>query len=99
MVSPERMRLSILLPVRNEGINLRVMLRMLRGMVEVPHEVLVVYDRPDDDSVPVVDSTRPDDTANLPPLPLQSATSWVECNWASVPASPISSVGFVPGGA
>ena len=46
--------LSILLPVRNEGINLRVMLKMLRGMVEVTNEVLVVYDRDDDDSIPVV---------------------------------------------
>jgi dolichol-phosphate mannosyltransferase len=51
-------RLSILLPVRNEGINLHVMLKMLRGMVEVPHEVLVIYDRPDDDSVPVVDNLQ-----------------------------------------
>ena len=47
-------RLSILLPVRNDGINLRLMLKMLRGMVEVPNEVLVVYDSPEDDSIPVV---------------------------------------------
>jgi hypothetical protein len=40
--------------------------------------------------VPVDDSTRRDDTGH--PIPLTSATSWVECNWASVPASPISSV-------
>lgn len=60
MVTVERRhrRLSILLPVRNEGINLHVMLKMLRGMVEVPHEVLVIYDRPDDDSVPVVDKLQ-----------------------------------------
>lgn len=50
--------LSILLPVRNEGINLRVMLRMLRGMVDVPNEVLIVHDEADDDAVPVVDSMR-----------------------------------------
>src|SRR3989442_1202151 len=40
--------LSVLLPVRNEGINLRLMLKMLRGMVEVPNEVLVVFDSPED---------------------------------------------------
>jgi len=57
-VERRRRRLSILLPVRNEGINLHVMLKMLRGMVEVPHEVLVIYDRPDDDSVPVVDNLQ-----------------------------------------
>lgn len=50
--------LSILLPVRNEGINLRVMLKMLRGMVEVPNEVLVVYDSETDDSIAVVESMR-----------------------------------------
>lgn len=50
--------LSILLPVRNEGINLRTMLRMLDRVVEVTSEVLVVYDRPDDDSLPVVESLR-----------------------------------------
>lgn len=50
--------LTILLPVRNEGINLRTMLKMLRGMVEVPHEVLVVHDDASDDSVPVVAGLR-----------------------------------------
>jgi hypothetical protein len=47
-----------------------------------------------DDSTPIDDNTLRDDTGDStsPPLPLQSATSWVECNWASVPASPISSV-------
>lgn len=54
----QEINLSILLPVRNEGINLRVMLRMLRGMVDVPNEVLVVHDWEEDDAVPVVDSLR-----------------------------------------
>jgi dolichol-phosphate mannosyltransferase len=48
--------LSILLPVRNDGINLRTMLKMLAGMVEVAHEVLVIHDDPDDDALPVVAS-------------------------------------------
>ena len=50
--------LSILLPVRNEGINLRIMLKILRAVVELPHEVLVVYDSDNDDTVPVVDEVR-----------------------------------------
>lgn len=55
----ERCRmLSILLPVRNEGINLRIMLKILRAVVDVPHEVLVVYDSPSDDSIPVVEEVR-----------------------------------------
>ena len=50
--------LSILLPVRNEGINLRIMLKILRAVVDEPHEVLVVYDSAGDDSVPVVEEAR-----------------------------------------
>jgi dolichol-phosphate mannosyltransferase len=48
------LRLTILMPVRNEGSNLRVTLKVLTALVDVPHEVLVVYDSPEDDSVPVV---------------------------------------------
>ena len=46
--------LSILLPVRNEGINLRVMVKLLTAVVEVPYELLIVYDFPEDGSIPVV---------------------------------------------
>jgi glycosyltransferase involved in cell wall biosynthesis len=47
-------KLSILIPVLNEGSNLKVILRILKAMVDVPHEVLIVYDMPNDDSIPVV---------------------------------------------
>src|SRR5256884_7636492 len=50
--------LSILLPVRNEGINLRIMLKILRAVVDLPHEVLVVYDSTGDDSIAVVDDVH-----------------------------------------
>ena len=53
-------KLSIVIPVRNEGLNLKIMLRILRGVVEVPHEVLVVYDGLDDDSIPVVTTLQKD---------------------------------------
>ncbi len=46
--------LSILLPVRNEGINLRIMVKLLKAMLDVPHELLIVYDFPDDDSIAVI---------------------------------------------
>ena len=46
--------LTILLPVRNEEENLSIMLRILRSAIEVPHEVLVVTDTPEDRSIPVV---------------------------------------------
>jgi dolichol-phosphate mannosyltransferase len=46
--------LSILLPVRNEGINLRIMLKILRAILECQHEVIVIHDHSDDDSIPIV---------------------------------------------
>jgi dolichol-phosphate mannosyltransferase len=51
--------LSILLPVLNEGINLQIMLKILRATVSVAHEVLVVCDTLDDDSIPVVEAMQP----------------------------------------
>ena len=48
------MTLSILLPVRNDGINLKVMLKILRAVVEERHEVIVIHDTPDDDGIQVV---------------------------------------------
>jgi dolichol-phosphate mannosyltransferase len=49
----EAITLSILLPVRNEGINLRIMVKLLKAMVEVPHELLIVYDFPEDESIEI----------------------------------------------
>lgn len=51
--------LSVLLPVRNEEMNLRVMLRILQTVLEFPHEVLVIHDTPDDRSIPVVRQLQP----------------------------------------
>jgi glycosyltransferase involved in cell wall biosynthesis len=52
--------LTILMPVRNEGINLRIMLKMLRAVVDVPYEVVIVHDTPDDDSLAVLADMPPD---------------------------------------
>lgn len=46
------------MPVKNEGINLPVMLKILSAAVDAPHEILVVHDEPDDNSVPVVQSLQ-----------------------------------------
>jgi len=54
----QNLKLSILIPVRNEGVNIRVMLKILKAAIEVPHEVLIVYDTPDDDSIPVTRSMQ-----------------------------------------
>lgn len=45
---------SILLPVRNEGINVGMMLRILTAVVDVPCEILVIYDFKEDDTIPVI---------------------------------------------
>ncbi len=52
--APAPCKLTILMAVRNEGINLRIMLKMLRAVVDVPHEVLIVHDTPEDDSLDVL---------------------------------------------
>jgi dolichol-phosphate mannosyltransferase len=46
--------LSILIPVRNEGVNVKIMLKILRSVIEVPHEILIIYDNNTDDSLSTV---------------------------------------------
>jgi dolichol-phosphate mannosyltransferase len=52
------LKLSVLIPVRNEGINIRVMVKILHAAIEVPHEVLFVYDQPDDDCIEIVNNLK-----------------------------------------
>lgn len=52
------LKLTILLPVRNETMNLRVMLRILRAVLIVPHEILVIFDNEADASIAVVEDVR-----------------------------------------
>lgn len=59
MSNPARMALSILLPVRNEGINLKIMLQILHAVVGESHEVIVVIDSMDDTSLEVVEDLVP----------------------------------------
>lgn len=47
-------KLSILMPVRNEGINIELMVKILEAVIDVPHEILVVYDHRDDDTIPII---------------------------------------------
>jgi dolichol-phosphate mannosyltransferase len=52
-------QLSVVIPVYNEGPNITKTLESLRQYVPVSHEVLVVYDRDHDDTLPVVRSLMP----------------------------------------
>jgi len=47
-------KLSILLPVRNEGANLIITLKMFNSFISCNHEILIIYDFPEDNSIPVV---------------------------------------------
>ena len=58
MKKEKKLKLSILMPVRNEGVNLRMILKIINALMEVPYEILVVYDSQDDDSIPVATSMQ-----------------------------------------
>lgn len=58
MTVPDETVLSLVIPVRNDAPSVDVMTRILGVMVEVPHELLIVYDDPADDSVPVIGRLR-----------------------------------------
>jgi dolichol-phosphate mannosyltransferase len=51
-------KLSILMPVRNEGANLKMVLKIIDALMETPYEVLVIYDSPDDDSIPIANEMQ-----------------------------------------
>ena len=46
--------LSILLPVRNEGINIKLMLKILDTILDVSHEIVIVYDDKSDNTIPAI---------------------------------------------
>jgi dolichol-phosphate mannosyltransferase len=47
-------QLTVLIPVRNEGVNIKIISKILHAIIEVPHEVLFVHDKPNDDCVAIV---------------------------------------------
>ena len=47
------------MPVRNEGVNISIMLRILGAVLTASHEILIVYDSPDDDTVAAVAKLQP----------------------------------------
>jgi len=54
----KKIKLSVVMPVLNEGANLRVILPILKSIINTSHEVLVVYDIANDDSIPIVKSMQ-----------------------------------------
>ena len=84
--SKSNKKLSILIPVRNEGMNLKIFIKVLETMVEVPHEVLIIYDDPQDDSLPVVTSLQKD-YPNIRPVHNTLGTGVINAIRAGVKAS------------
>src|SRR3989338_4467473 len=54
----KKVKLSVVMPVLNEGVNLKVILPILKALIDIPHEVFIVYDIPNDSSIPVVKSMQ-----------------------------------------
>src|ERR1051325_5119246 len=50
--------LSIVVPLRNCTPSIQIMARILDAIIDVPKEVLVVYDDPNDTSIPVIKQLR-----------------------------------------
>jgi dolichol-phosphate mannosyltransferase len=50
--------LSILIPVKNEGINIIIMLKILKSVLEFPHEILIIYDSDKDSAIASVKHIR-----------------------------------------
>jgi len=53
-VNYQQKKLSILLPVYNEADSLKIMIPVLEATVDVDHEVLIIYDFPEDNSVEAI---------------------------------------------
>ena len=52
------LKLSILVCVRNKGTNIKIMLKILHAMIEVPHEILFIHDNPDSDFKGLVNTLK-----------------------------------------
>lgn len=63
--APAALHLSVVCPVYNEGANIKKLLERLERDIRIPMELIVVYDRDDDDTLPVL-------TKLSPPFPVRT---------------------------
>ena len=63
--APAALQLSVVCPVYNEGANIKKLLERLERDIRIPMELIVVYDRDDDDTLPVLAKL-------LPPFPVRT---------------------------
>jgi len=53
-MSKKSLRLSVIIPVKNEGINVTIMLKILNAALSCTHEILVISDSPQDETIAAV---------------------------------------------
>jgi dolichol-phosphate mannosyltransferase len=53
-MSIKKPKISILIPVFNEGINIEIMLKFIKAMINTECEILIIYDFEEDDTLPIV---------------------------------------------
>jgi dolichol-phosphate mannosyltransferase len=51
-------KLSILIPVRNEKENIGIMLKILMATLDTSHEIVIIYDTKDDNTLPIIKSMQ-----------------------------------------
>tara|TARA_Y100000768_G_scaffold53614_1_gene35319 strand:- start:922 stop:1641 length:720 start_codon:yes stop_codon:yes gene_type:complete len=51
-------KLTIILPVRNEKESLEIMIKLLNCSLDFEHEIIIVYDRDDDNSIDVAETLK-----------------------------------------
>src|SRR5581483_12190758 len=51
--------ISLVVPVYNEADNIQAFLRDVEGAVNEPHEILIVYDFPEDNTLPAIAALTP----------------------------------------
>ena len=57
--------LSIVAPVYNEGENIAAFIHDTEANIPEPHETLIVYDFPEDNTIPAVRAMNPEETKNV----------------------------------
>jgi len=57
--APTALQLSVVCPVYNEGANIKKLLERLDRDIRIPMELIVVYDRDDDDTLPALSGLSP----------------------------------------
>jgi glycosyltransferase involved in cell wall biosynthesis len=65
LTAPARQLITVVVPVYNEAENIQPFIRELEANLIEPHETLIVYDFPEDKTLPAVTAMQPPDSVHL----------------------------------